>query len=77
MRTTVTLDNDVYQAINSVAQASGQSLGKVLSEAARRGLQPRSMKTGKKRRPTFPVSPNAPLVSARQIQKVWEEEGIG
>jgi Arc/MetJ family transcription regulator len=40
MRTTVTLDDDVYEAAMRLARASGERLGKVLSMLARRGLKP-------------------------------------
>ena len=40
MRTTVTLDDDVYEAAQAHAQATGKRLGRVLSEMARQALQP-------------------------------------
>jgi predicted CopG family antitoxin len=40
MRTTVTLDEDVYEAAMQMAQVSGERFGKVLSELAGRGLNP-------------------------------------
>jgi ATP-dependent helicase YprA (DUF1998 family) len=40
MRTTVTLDDDIYEAGLSQARATGQRLGKVLSDMARRALEP-------------------------------------
>ena len=39
MRTTVTLDDDVFEAAKAQAQASGKQLGAVLSQLARRGLR--------------------------------------
>jgi hypothetical protein len=40
MRTTVTLDDDVYEAALAHARATGKRLGRVLSEMARRALEP-------------------------------------
>ena len=40
MRTTVTLDDDVYEAALSQARATDQRLGRVLSDMARKALQP-------------------------------------
>ncbi len=40
MRTTVDLDEDVLRVAKHLAQQRGQSLGRVLSDLARQGLQP-------------------------------------
>lgn len=79
MRTTVTLDNDVYDAAAHLSRVSGERLGKVLSNLARRGLQPASAsrKKGKRRRfPTFEVPATAPVIPASRVQKVIDEEGL-
>ena len=39
MRTTLTLENDVYEAAQAMAQASGKRLGEVVSLLMRRGLK--------------------------------------
>lgn len=39
MRTTITLDADVFEAAQDMAQASGKPLGEVVSLLARRGLR--------------------------------------
>jgi hypothetical protein len=78
MRTTVTLDRDVYEAAIQLARTSGQRLGTVISELARRGLvrsQPPVSK-GKKRFPAFEVPPGTPIMSAASIQEVIDEEGF-
>ena len=78
MRTTVSLDNDVYEAAMHLAQSSGERLGTVLSKLARRGLappQPALKRTGR-RFPTFDVPANAPIIPASRIQKVIDEEGL-
>lgn len=81
MRTTVTLDDDVYEAAQAHARATGKRLGRVLSEMARQALQPsghrpkRSVK-GTSRFPAFEVPPDARLIPASRIQKVLDEDGI-
>jgi hypothetical protein len=77
MRTTVTLDDDVYQAVATLSHTSGLSLGKVLSKVARRGLKPAPMKKHKNGLPTFDVPPGAPMIPGNLIQKFWDEEGLG
>lgn len=80
MRTTVTLDDDVYEAVQAQAQATGKPLGRVLSEMARKALsrsEPsnRSAK-GPSRFPAFEVPANARLIPASRIQKALDEDGI-
>jgi len=78
MRTTVTLDDDVYDAAAHLARASGKRLGKVLSGLARRGLaRQEPAARGKVRRfPTFRIPAGAPVIPASRIQRIIDEEGI-
>jgi hypothetical protein len=75
MRTTLTLDDDVYQAAATLARGSGKTVGKVLSELARRGLAPRPTKERKgDALPTFDVPKDAPLISLEAVRRAWEED---
>jgi hypothetical protein len=78
MRTTVTLDDDVYEAALHLSRASGERLGSVLSTLARRGLSGSapSPKRSKRRFPTFDVPPGAPIIPASRIQRYIDEEDI-
>jgi len=78
MRTTVTLDDDVYEAAQAHAQATGKRLGRVLSEMARQALEPslRQSEKGASRFPVFEVPAGARLIPASRIQKALDEDGI-
>jgi hypothetical protein len=78
MRTTVTLDRDVYEAAVSLSRLSGERLGKVLSQMARRGLQQKNTprRKGRRRFATFDIPPGAPVIPASRIERVLDEEGI-
>jgi len=78
MRTTVSLDQDVYEAALHLARVSGRRLGKVLSELARRGLarQAPPARGRRGRFPTFQVPANAPLIPASRVQGFVDEEGL-
>jgi hypothetical protein len=78
MRTTVTLDEDVYEAALHLANASGERLGKVLSTLARRGMKPEAPAAGNRKRrfPAFDVPANAPVIPASRVQRVIDEEGL-
>ncbi|MFL6201475.1 MAG: antitoxin [Thermoanaerobaculia bacterium] len=81
MKTTVTLDDDVYEAAQALAQATGKPLGRVLSEMARQALRssgPRAKRSAKRisRFPVFEVPPNTPMIPASRVQKALDEDGI-
>jgi Arc/MetJ family transcription regulator len=78
MRTTVTLDDDIYEAALHLSRTSGQRLGKVLSDLVRRAIAPvqHSKKKSSRRFPTFDVPRGAPIIPASRIQKFLDEEGI-
>jgi len=77
MRTTVTLDDDVYEAAVHLSQASGERLGQVLSTLLRRALMPPPAEHPRKtsRFPSFEVPPDAPIIPASRVQHVIDEEG--
>jgi hypothetical protein len=78
MRTTVTLDDDVFDAATHLSRSSGERLGKVLSTLARRGLKPEGVRVRRSTRrfPVFDVPANAPVIPASRIQRVIDEEGL-
>lgn len=74
MRTTVTLDDDVFDAARALVQGSGQTLGQVLSRLARRGLRAQDDFAARNGLPVFAVSPNAPVIPAgRATEILWDE----
>ncbi|HVA63774.1 MAG TPA: hypothetical protein VNF74_08620 [Terriglobales bacterium] len=77
MRTTITLDPDIYEAAMHVARGSGQRLGKVISEMARRGLQraPAPARRAKSPFPVVQVPPGTPVIPASRVQRFLDEEG--
>jgi hypothetical protein len=77
VRTTLTLDEDVYHAARHLSRASGERLGKVLSTLARRGLTPAvSTRRPGRRFPTFDVPAGAPIIAASRIERLLDEEDL-
>lgn len=77
MRTTVTLDDDVYEAALAMARATGQRLGRVLSDMARHALRtPASPKKGRARFATFDVPAGSRVIPASRVRKALDEDGI-
>ncbi len=80
VRTTVTLDDDIYEAALCQARATGQRLGRVLSDMARKALMPDPQPLREAQRrgrfPAFEVPPGTRLIPASRIQKALDEDGI-
>jgi len=55
----LTLDKDVFEAAQALAASSGNSLGQVVSQLARRGLRPARATATKNGLPVFRVSSDA------------------
>lgn len=70
MRTTVTIDNDVFEAARSLAASSGKKLGEVLSLLARRGLTAEPNIAKKNRIPVFEVPPGAPVIPSDRAREI-------
>lgn len=74
MRTTLAIDDDVLEAARSLSEASGKSLGEVISELARCGLAPRPQETDDKF-PVFSASRGTRSITLEVVQKALEEAG--
>ncbi len=73
MRTTLTLDTDIYQAARSIARERGESLGKVLSGLARAGLRPREHTARADGFPIFDVPPETPPLTSEMVRDALED----
>lgn len=74
MRTTLNLDPDILRAVRHLAQQQGQSLGTVVSELARRGLEPRVVDIRYPDDfPVFRVSENAPPLTPDLVGEALDE----
>ena len=76
MRTTVTLDDDVFEAAKCLAQASGKQLGQVLSHLARRGLQAQAKATTKNGLPVFKVPSDASIIPSNRAAGLLADDAI-
>ena len=75
MRTTVSIDDDVYEAARDLARASGKRLGEVLSELVRRALKAESKAVIRKDGlPAFKVSAEAQVIPSSRAAEILSEE---
>jgi hypothetical protein len=75
MRTTVTLDPDVYAAARALAESSRRSLGAIVSELARRGLRPPRGPAKATGPSVFTVSKGALRIPGNRATDLLAEEG--
>jgi hypothetical protein len=76
MRTTLNVDDDVYEAARALAESERQPIGRILSRLARRGLAPARV-PGRRRRRGFPVvalPDDSPPVTPDTVRRALEEE---
>ena len=70
MRTTVTIDDDVLAVARALAEQQGISLGRALSELARRGFRSRRQS----RRPgVFDVDPDAAPITSEGVHRAMRD----
>jgi hypothetical protein len=70
MRTTVTLDDDVFEAAQAQAKASGKKLGEVISQLARRGLRASADTAKKSGLRIFRVRPDAQIIPSSRAKEL-------
>jgi hypothetical protein len=74
VRTTLSIDEDVMQAARALAVAQRRSVGKVISDLARRGLAPRPDRIGSEEGfPVFRVNPDAPVITPEMVSAALDE----
>lgn len=73
MRTTVTIDDDVLAIARALAQQNGVSLGRALSELARRGQRAMAAAATNDGLPVFAVPRDAKSITSDDVYKALGE----
>jgi len=74
MRTTVTIDDDVLEAAQAQARASGERLGVVLSKLARRGLRASVETATVNGLPVFKVAAGSAVIPSNRARDLLAED---
>ncbi len=74
MRTTITLDADVFEAAQAMAEASGKRLGEVVSLLARRGLRASPDSAHRAGLPVFKVPGDAEVIPGNRARDLLAED---
>jgi hypothetical protein len=73
MRTTLEIDDDVLAVARSLADTKGKSLGEMISELARRGLELRRFATASEF-PVVSVPPSAKPITLETVRRALDED---
>lgn len=74
MRTTLQIDDDVYEVVRSLAAAEGRSLGEIVSRLARQGLAPRAHVRERNGFPVFEVKSGEHPITPDTVKSALEDE---
>jgi len=73
MRTTLDLDDDVLQAVKELAELRGSTAGKVLSDLARKALEPSTAPRVRNGVPLLPSRPGAPRLTMKRVNELRDD----
>lgn len=73
VRTTLQIDDDVYEVARCLAAAERRSLGEVISRLARLGLSPKDSLRERNGFPIFEVSPHQPPITPDTVTRALED----
>jgi hypothetical protein len=73
MRTTLDIEEDVLLAAKEIARQRGITVGRVLSDLARKSLTTKSSVLKKDGLPLFPVQPDAGVVTLELVNNLRDE----
>jgi hypothetical protein len=75
MRTTLDIDEDVLQAAKEIAAMQKSTAGKVISELARKGLEPQATSADVRNGvPVLPPRPGERPVSTDDVNRLLDDE---
>jgi hypothetical protein len=77
MRTTLDIDDAVLAAAKEIARSRGETTGTVISELARKGLQPdRRARQHPTSFPVFDVPADAEALTCQSVEAIIDNEGL-
>lgn len=74
MRTTLSLEDDVFATAKQLAAARGVGVGKVISDLVRKGLEHPHMPKRRSGMPRFDVPPGTKPITPGQVKELLEDE---
>jgi hypothetical protein len=73
VRTTLKIDDDVYQAARCIAMAENRTIGEIISALLRKALLARDYRQDAEDIPSFRVSESAPPLTLEMVREADED----
>ncbi len=73
VRTTLQIDDDLYQAAKSIAMAEHKTVGQIISTLLRKALFSKDYREGADDIPSFRVSESAPPLTLEMVREADED----
>lgn len=73
MRTTLTIEDDVFAAVRSIAEAKSVSIGTAVSDLIRKALEPNRRTSVRNGFPVFPVTPGTKPLTPEDVKRAEDE----
>jgi hypothetical protein len=73
VRTTLKIDDDVYQAARSIAMAENKTIGEIISALLRKALLTKDYRQDAEDIPSFRVSESAPPLTLEMVREADED----
>ena len=74
MKASLQIDDDIYKAAERLASAEKRSVGEVLSDLARRGLDAERDQMEAGRFPVFSVSKDSPPITLDTVKSAFDDD---
>ena len=74
MRTTLDIDEDLLQAAKELGQMRGKTAGRILSDLARKALEPTQNYTLRNGVPVLPRVPGARIITNQDVRRWLDED---
>ncbi|HEV2854470.1 MAG TPA: antitoxin [Thermoanaerobaculia bacterium] len=74
MKASLRIDDDIYKAAERLASAENRSIGEVLSDLARKGLDAERQQVEEGRFPVFSVSKDSPPITLDVVKSAFDDD---
>ena len=74
MRSTFTLDNDLYEQVQQLAQTENKPMSRVICEVLRKGMERYIYKLPDDDFPVIPVKPGGTLMTLETVNRLRDEQ---
>lgn len=74
MRTTLTIDDEVYIKVKHLAETKNMALGEIVSETLKKGLESKYVEILEDDFPVIPMKPDARMMTLEMVNEIRDQE---